>query len=107
MKTTALILLSLIASNASAISIKKAGVFCISQNLMEQVVKAVYSEPQDENAIMYLVKNGCQTTREQFPITVLDAPTNTISHVRMYNGSESQEAWIFTHQIVEDIYEEG
>ena len=101
MKTTALILLSLIASNASAQSIEKGGAFCMSQDLMEQAITAITSKPQDMNALEYLVNNGCSTAREQFPITVLGNPTNQISHVRMYNGSQSEEAWIFTHQIVD------
>ena len=101
MKSTIIMIAMLVSSNISAASLAKESPFCITANLMDQLLSALISDPMDMNAIGYLVENGCSLTNDEYQITLLEDMNNSISHVRMYKGSTSQEAWVFTNNIID------
>jgi len=101
MKTTALILLSLIAFNTNAKTLPEGSAACLSNNLFEQLVTAITSDPMDSNAVEYLSENGCIVLNADYPVTVLDSPRYGVSHLRAYKGSVNLELWAATSNIID------
>ena len=98
MKTTALILLSLIAFNTQAKTLGQGRGACISAELFDQYVTAIVTN--DELSLEYLLKVGCVITSGGQSVSVLDSNWGTV-HVRAYTDEMTVELWTYSENIVD------
>ena len=98
MKTTALILLSLIAFNTQAKTMGEGRGACVSAELFDQFVTAIVAS--DELALDYLLKSGCFITNGGQPVSVIDSDWGTV-HVRAYTDAGAVEIWTYSENIVD------
>jgi len=98
MKTTALILLSLITFNTQAKTIGEGMGACVSAELFDQFVTATVAN--DEMAFTYLLTNGCFITNGGQQVSVIDSDWGTV-HVRAYTSAGAVEIWTFSENIVD------
>ena len=99
MKTTALILLSLIAFNAEAKTLGQGRGACVSADLFDQFTTAVVRS--DDAALGWLLTNGCFMTSGGQKVTVIDTSWGGISHVRAYTEAGAVEIWTYMENIID------
>lgn len=77
--------------------IKRAPV-CATEELIDQLVMSL--SEKDEKAWMYLMSNGCFTTKEPFPVSILDSNIwSGTARVRVYYDDKTVEVWTLAKAI--------
>jgi hypothetical protein len=88
----------LVASPASAETIKNNLPVCVSEELLGQMTTAISSH--DQQGFDYLLQHGCFPLKTGTRVSVLEHGMNL--HIRAYAGDETQEAWTYIETVFPD-----
>ena len=82
---------------ASAEKIIKGAPACLTADLFDQLVTAM--NKNDENALQYLMNNGCIVTNDTYSATVLDRTWTGTIKVRVYVKGDAVELFTFMEAV--------
>ena len=97
MKTIIYTLLLLLSGFAHCDITKGEYAACVSEDLLDEWTSA--AAKADNNALLWLLDNGCITTRSGVQISVLERSWG-VAKVRAYSDGESYILWTYIENIV-------